>query len=214
VSAEAEPKSSSPEAFADALGRSPALLGLGFSLEPSRLERLSRYLAELDRWRRRVNLTGRLSPAQLADHAAESALGAVEIPPNARVVDVGSGGGLPGVPVAVLREDASVTLLEPRGKRAEFLRHVVRTLPLENARVLEERVETLEPESYDAATLRAVGHLPRVVGRARFLVPGGLFVLWTTGAEEARRALPDLEPVSLRPVPGALRKQIAVFRRR
>jgi len=89
---------------------------------------LARFLAELDRWRRRLNLTGRLSPSDLVSHALESVLGAPFLPDGARVVDIGTGGGFPGVPLAVWRPDLELTWLEPREKRAAFLRHVARTL--------------------------------------------------------------------------------------
>src|SRR5712692_1608387 len=139
---------------------------LGFPLADE-LEALSRFLTELDRWRRRINLTGPMDSETLVGHALESALGAKLIIDAKRVLDIGSGGGLPGVPIAICRPDLSVTLLEPREKRAAFLRHVIRTVPLENASVLEERLESVTA-IFDAATVRAVGRVAETIGRAEF----------------------------------------------
>src|SRR5471032_302369 len=115
----------------------------GLALYEPVLHALGRYLGELDAWRKRINLTGDLAPEDLCVHALESVAGVSLIPQGARVLDIGSGGGFPGVPLSIARPDISVTLLEPRSRRASFLRHVVRTVPISNAQVLAERVENL-----------------------------------------------------------------------
>src|ERR1700752_1891155 len=96
----------------------------GLDLAEPVVKGLAGYLAQLDIWRRRSNLTGRLAPEELVAHALESALGSSLIPKNARVIDIGSGAGFPGLPLPVVRRDLEVTLLEPRAKRSAFLRHV------------------------------------------------------------------------------------------
>src|SRR5262249_9405051 len=140
--------------------------------EPT-LAALGRYLAELDAWRQRINLTGDLAPEDLAVHAFESAAGAPLLPEGARVIDIGSGGGLPGIPLAIARPDIRLTALEPRRKRAAFLRHVLRSVPVENGEVLEDRVERVEAAGWNVATVRAVGSLGELVGEAPFLSKGG-----------------------------------------
>src|SRR5262245_55994364 len=130
----------------------------GFALELT-LESLAacgRYLEELDSWRRRTNLTGALSSAELAEHTPESFLGAGLIPSRASIADVGSGAGFPGIPLAISRPDLSVALVEPRLKRAAFLRHIARTLPLPNVQVYEARIEDLNGHAYDCVATRAV----------------------------------------------------------
>ena len=86
------------------------------------------------------------------------------LPPGARLIDVGSGGGLPGIPLAIARPDLSVTLLEATGKKAAFLEQAARTLALTNVRVIAARAEEAahdpaEREAYDLATARAVAPL-------------------------------------------------------
>ena len=182
--------------------------------EPS-VAALARFLAELDRWRRRVNLTGRLSSTELVSHSLESVLGARFLPEGARVVDIGTGGGFPGVPLALWRPDLEVTWLEPRGKRAAFLRHVARTIPAENARILVARQEDLPREGFGYATSRALTSKPDVWADAPFLQAGGALLLWTTGPE--KRAA-DLAAHGLRfegalPVPGSRGRAIGLFRK-
>lgn len=186
----------------------------GLALREPMLVALGRYLGELDAWRRRINLTGDLAPEDLAVHALESEAGAPLIPHGARLLDIGSGAGLPGVPLAIVRPDLSVTLLEPRSKRASFLRHVLRTVPVENATVLCERVERLQSPRYDVATSRAIGEIAELVDGAAFLLPPALFLAWTTDPESLAAVLsPHFTPDRTLPLARADRRVIAVFRK-
>lgn len=176
--------------------------------------RLAAYLAELDVWRRRTNLTGPFDSRELVSHALESVLGSQLIPHGIRVIDIGSGAGFPGLPLAIARSDLKVTLLEPRKRRAAFLRHVLQTLPLRNAEVLEKRAGALGDAGFDLATVRAVGDLGSTLRDARFLKPGGQLVAWTTdprGLSEALETAFSLQ--STVPVPGADRRVLALLRK-
>jgi 16S rRNA (guanine527-N7)-methyltransferase len=187
----------------------------GLSLGAPEVSSLARYLAELDLWRRRTNLTGPLSGEDLVSHALESALGAKLIPHGARVLDIGSGAGLPGVPLAIAGPSLTVALLEPRSLRAAFLRHVVQTLPMRNADVVEERIEKLAGRQYDIATTRALGNIPRLIGAAEFLVGGGALLSWTTEPQALARSLQkafSLETVL--PIPESRRRVLALLRKR
>ena len=185
----------------------------GLQLEES-ARALSRFLGELDRWRGRINLTGPMRSEALIGHALESALGGRLIIDAKRVLDIGSGAGFPGVPIAICRPDLSVTLLEPREKRAAFLRHAIRDVPVENASVRQERLESVT-DVFDAATVRAVGRVSEAIGAAKFLEEGGRLLAWTTDVPRLEASLSvffELEEVL--PVPGSSRRQIARFRRR
>jgi 16S rRNA (guanine527-N7)-methyltransferase len=170
---------------------------------------LARFLAELDSWRRRLNLTGRLSGDDLVTHALESAMGATLLPPEGAVVDIGTGGGFPGVPLAILRPDVAVTWLEPREKRAAFLRHVARVLPVENAVVQVARTEDLPESRFDVATCRAVGI--ESLDPARFLRPGGGLLLWTT-LPKAAKTPRGFSLDSVLPLPSSRERVIALYR--
>ncbi|SRR5579883_96668 len=115
------------------------------------------YLELLLKWNARLNLTSIRVPEQIVErHFAESTFAAQHLPPGIQnILDFGSGGGFPGVPIAICRPDLKVTLSESQGKKASFLREVARALALKNTTVFAGRAETLE-EHFDAITLRAV----------------------------------------------------------
>jgi 16S rRNA (guanine527-N7)-methyltransferase len=203
---------SPPEAFRELLAAAAPRFAL--SLSPETLDSLSRFLAELDRWRRAMDLTGPLSAPDLADHALESALGAHLLPSGGSVLDIGSGAGFPAVPVALMRPEMAVAALEPRMKRSEFLRHVSRTVPVGNLEVIRGRLEELEGRSFQAAAFRAVADVPARSPGARFLEGNGVLLAWTTDAESLLRELsPGFRLERTERIPGSRRRAIAVFRK-
>jgi 16S rRNA (guanine527-N7)-methyltransferase len=200
-----------PEAFRDLLENK--LADFRVDLDGQRKSRLARFLSELDVWRRTVNLTGRLSADELVSHTLESAFGANLLPLVASVVDIGTGGGFPGVPLAICRPDLRWMWLEPREKRAAFLRHVARVVPVENAEVVSGRAEELPVESSDSATSRGLKlDGPKVAGLLR---RGGSLFLWTTEEDAAKNVLLSarfrLEQTL--PIPASRHRVIALFRR-
>ena len=202
----------SPESFQALLKEHAPSFGL--DLPRAALEPLARFLSELDQARRRTNLTGPLAAEELVEHALESALGERLIPQGARVIDIGSGAGFPGVPLAIVRPDIAVTPVEPRRKRIEFLEAVSRALGVSNLSSPRKSLSDLPDESADAATARAVGGIERLLGNPRFLCPGGLFLAWTTDVGSLGRLLSPLFRLDGElPVPGSRRKRIARFRR-
>jgi 16S rRNA (guanine527-N7)-methyltransferase len=187
----------------------------GLSLGAREISSLARYLAELDLWRRRTNLTGPLSGEDLVSHSLESAFGGKLISHGARVLDIGSGAGLPGIPLAIAFPSFTMTLLEPRSLRAAFLRHAVQTVPVKNADVVEQRIEKLSGRKYEVATTRALGNIPRLIRRADFLVGGGALLSWTTEPQALAQTLKkafSLETVQ--PIPESRRRVLALFQKR
>ena len=186
----------------------------GLSFGAPEVASLARYLAELDLWRRRTNLTGPLSGEDLVSHTLESAFGVKLISHGARVLDIGSGAGLPGVPLAIAGPSLTVALLEPRSLRAAFLRHVVQTVPMRNADVVEERIERLAGRQYEVATTRALGNIPRLIRGAEFLVQGGALLSWTTEPQALAKSFKkafSLETVL--PIPESRRRVLALLRK-
>jgi 16S rRNA (guanine527-N7)-methyltransferase len=202
-----------PEFFAAEI--ETQLPAFGLALDESRVVLLARYLADLDQSRRRTNLTGPMSAEKLVFHALESVFGEKLIPHGTRLLDIGSGAGLPGIPLAIARPDLAVTLLEPRARRAAFLRHAARTVPAGNVEVLEVRVQSLGEPRYKVATARAVGNLADQIGEAPFLVPGGALLAWTTNAQALEAPLARLFSLETAlPVPGSHRRVVALLRKR
>jgi 16S rRNA (guanine(527)-N(7))-methyltransferase RsmG len=206
-----EGRASPPEAFREILEARSAACGV--SLDPASAETLSRYLALLDVWRRRTNLTGPISPEALADHALESALGA-DLLPGRLVADIGSGAGFPGVPLAILRPDTRVFPVEPRRKRREFLDTVRTELPLANLGEAASSTASLAPRVFSAAVTRALGGLGEILKKGPLWGPPALLLAWTTDAVALESELESAFRLdSVRDVPGSEKKKIAIFRR-
>lgn len=144
---------------------------------------LSLYFNRLRHWNSHINLTGPGSEADLvAEHLPDSfALAAVLTTP-CRVVDVGSGGGLPAIPFAVLCPNCRVTLVEPRAKRVAFLRTIVRELGLANVEIRAARVEAIAADpAFDAALSRATFPPAEWLAIGAGLVtPGGRVIVFGT----------------------------------
>ena len=120
---------------------------LGLSLSSAQADALHAYLSELTTWNQRLNLTSIRDPELMVRHHLIDCISVVPLlRPEGNLLDVGSGAGLPGIPISIMCPDKIVTLLEPRRKRANFLRHVSRTLRLTNIRVLESRIQSLTPD--------------------------------------------------------------------
>ena len=133
-------------------------------LAPALAEPLLAYLALLDRWNRTYNLTAIRDPREMV---AKHLLDSLAMHPYVQagtLADLGTGAGLPGIPLAIAQPALQVTLVESNGKKARFLREAVRTLQLSNARVAESRIEALDlPAAFDAITARALATLPLIL---------------------------------------------------
>lgn len=178
------------------------------------------YLALLARWNATYNLTAIRDPREMVTKHLLDSLAMAPYVADAPLADLGTGPGLPGIPLAIARPGCSVTLVESNGKKARFLREAVRTLKLPNARVAESRAEALaEPGAYAAITARALATLDRIIEvGGHLLAPGGQLLAMKAGtvAEEAA-ALPApwrLAAVHELQVPGlAATRQLAVVER-
>lgn len=151
-------------------------------------ERIASYFRELLRWNARVNLTGARDMAELLDDHLPDVFALSSLcPEGAKVVDVGAGGGLPGVPFAVLRPDCGLTMVEPRAKRVAFLHTAVRLADITRTSVVRGRVEDLAPHSYlfafSKATFAPVDWLAHA---GRVLAPEGLAAVLTARAGAER----------------------------
>ncbi|MFM9958865.1 MAG: 16S rRNA (guanine(527)-N(7))-methyltransferase RsmG [Phycisphaerales bacterium] len=168
----------------------------GIEFDAPDLVRLGRYLAILLGANETVNLTAVSDPDQAWTRHILDSLTLMaplsELPEGASIIDVGSGGGLPGIPLAIGMNHLRFTLLEATGKKAQFLSAVIEALGLTNARVLNERAEVVgqdhraHREMYDAVVARAVGPMSVI---AELTVPlakegGSVFLVKGQKAEE------------------------------
>ncbi len=149
---------------------------LDLALDAATQRRLLEYIALIAKWNRVHNLTAVRDSAQMVGNHLLDCLAVVPHLTPGAVVDVGSGPGLPGIPLALAWPQQAVTLIDSNHKKAAFLRQAVIELGLDNAQVVCERVETWQPpRGYDIVISRAFSDLPEFVQLAgRLCAPGGM----------------------------------------
>jgi 16S rRNA (guanine527-N7)-methyltransferase len=152
------------------------LAQLELGLSASARMQLLRYLALLQKWNRVYNLTAIRQPGRLVSHHLLDSLAALPYLPGPTLVDVGSGAGLPGIPVAIARPEWQVVLVESNHKKGAFLRQVLVELKLPQTQVTITRAEDWRPAQLaSGAVSRAFSDLSGFVDAARhIIVPDGI----------------------------------------
>jgi 16S rRNA (guanine527-N7)-methyltransferase len=189
----------SPPPLAPPADFSAQLAAVGVTLPPEALASLGDFLARLLAMNDRMNLTAITTPAEAWTRHVLDALTLMpalrSLPSVTRVVDVGSGGGVPALPLAIAMPDLRFTLIEATQKKAWFLEEAARALGLRNVAVHPERAEVLASgplaRSYDAVTARAVARLDALLPCTAPLARRGGALLFIKGAradEELRDA--------------------------
>ena len=176
--------------------------GLGLNLSPANIADLELFLQEMGRWNQVHNLTaieGEKNSIHL--HLIDSItvlplMRQFLVLPNPKIADLGSGGGLPAIPIAILQPEWHVTLIEAIRKKTAFLQHVRGKLGLRNIQVLSERVEAVaksQAGEFDAVISRAFTNLAHFLELSLpLLKPDGLVF-----AMKAKRADEELQDVSM-----------------
>jgi 16S rRNA (guanine527-N7)-methyltransferase len=145
---------------------------LGVEIDADITAQFSTHAAELIKWNRKINLTTITRPKDLAvNHFLDSLAPAHFIPENARMLDIGSGGGFPGIPLKILKPPLSVMLIDGTRKKVNFLKNVLRILKLKGIEAHQIRAENLLEdstyvESFDVIISRAVSSLEHFVKMA------------------------------------------------
>jgi 16S rRNA (guanine527-N7)-methyltransferase len=162
--------------LASALQRGCRALGLKPGAD--RCELLLAYMALLQKWNTAYNLTAVREPAEMVTRHLLDSLAVAPLLHGRRLIDVGSGAGLPGVPLAICAPQRQFHLLDSNGKRTRFLFQVKTALGLDNIEVQRTRVESFRPAlPYDAVLSRAFASLQEMVSSCRHLLaPGGRFL--------------------------------------
>lgn len=167
------------------------LAALGQDLPAALRERLIDYVELLARWNAAYNLTAVRDPGEMVHRHLLDSLAIAPHVSGVTLADLGSGAGLPGIPLALVAPERQVTLVDSNGKKARFLREAVRTLKLANVRVIEGRVQDV-PGQFDCITARAFATLADMLNWAGGLLAEGGSWLAMKGRlqEEEIAALP------------------------
>lgn len=167
------------------------LAALGQDLPAALRERLIDYVELLARWNAAYNLTAVRDPGEMVHRHLLDSLAIAPYVSGVTLADLGSGAGLPGIPLALVAPERQVTLVDSNGKKARFLREAVRTLKLANVRVIEGRVQDV-PGQFDCITARAFATLADMLNWAGGLLAEGGSWLAMKGRlqEEEIAALP------------------------
>ena len=153
------------------------LVALGLTLDREIQQRLLDYIALIEKWNRVYNLTAIREPEKMVSHHLLDSLAVAPHLRARRLLDVGSGAGLPGIPLALVSPDTQVTLLDSNHKKAAFLSQAIMELKLKNAAICNERVESWQTQNrFDAIISRAFSDMGEFVRITRHLLaPGGMF---------------------------------------
>lgn len=164
-------------------------------LSEKQLEQFEKYYEILIEYNEKFNITAITEKEEvIIKHFVDSILGVDKIK-GYSLIDVGSGGGFPAIPIKIMKPEIKLSLLEATGKKCEFLKAVIRELNLENVEVINNRAETLAKvnlyrESFDVCTARAVARLNTLLEYCMpFVKVGGEFVAYKGDAvEEVKEA--------------------------
>ena len=160
------------------------LRDLGLDLTVPAREQLLNFLGLLEKWNQTYNLTAVRDPEQMVPRHLLDSLTVLPYLQGPQVLDIGTGAGLPGIPLALARPDLEFTLLDSNAKKTRFATQAVHELGLQNVVVVQERVEKFHPEKkFDTLIARAFASIPDMLAasrhlcapRGRFLVMKGVF---------------------------------------
>lgn len=167
---------------------------LGLSVSPDQIEQLVAYADLLEKWNRAYNLTAIRDRREIVDrHLIESLSIAPFLSGDSRV-DVGTGAGLPGIPLAIIEPGVHYVLLDSNGKKTRFLSEVKRALALSNIDIETTRVESWRPaRHFDAVVTRAFADLGTTLERVDHLM-GSQGMLFAMKTESASKEVAEMPP--------------------
>ena len=196
----------------------------GLFLNDALVDRLEAFYALLSRWNLKINLTSLSDPDEAIDRLIlEPLLAARYLPPGpTRLMDIGSGGGSPAIPLMLAAPRVDLTMVEVKARKSAFLREAIRHVGLENARVETARAEELLTrtdlhEAFDVLSMRAVRLETKTLHTLQaFLKPGGLMLLFRgpSGPSAHTVVVPPLEFRETYPLVDTLQSRLTLLGKR
>ncbi|MHB1272417.1 MAG: 16S rRNA (guanine(527)-N(7))-methyltransferase RsmG [Rhodanobacter sp.] len=149
---------------------------LGLTLPAEAVPRLLDYQALLERWNAAYNLTAVRDAAEMVTRHLLDSLAILPFVQGATLADLGTGPGLPGIPLAIAAPGREILLVDSNGKKVRFLREAIRSLKLDGVRAVQSRVEDVQGQ-FDCITARAFASLADMLGwGGHLLAPGGVWL--------------------------------------
>lgn len=186
------------------------------------VERLAAYYELLSKWNRKINLTALEDPDEAVDRLLlEPVAAARHVPAQGlRLMDIGSGGGSPAIPLAMAGQVASLTMVEVKARKSAFLREAIRTLGLQSSQVETVRFEELlvRPDTHEAFELLSIRAV-RIEAKAltalqAFLAPGGTFLMFRGPGGQAEPAgIPQLKWLETVPLIETLQSRLTILQK-
>ena len=154
------------------------LRAMGLDLPAPTQEKLLNFLGLLEKWNHAYNLTAIREPEQMVSRHLLDSLALLPYLQGSRALDIGTGAGLPGIPLAVVRPDIEFTLLDSNAKKTRFVTQAAHELGLKNVTVAQARVEKFQPTAkFDILMARAFASIPDMLAASRHLcAPHGRFL--------------------------------------
>ena len=140
-------------------------------LDDDKIKRFSNYMNMLLRWNEKINLTAITEEYEIVLKHFIDSLSVIKYIDSGNIIDVGTGAGFPGIPIAILQKESKITLLDSLNKRIQFLNEVINKLELKNVTTVHSRAEDFgreNKEKYDIAISRAVANLSTLV---EYIIP-------------------------------------------
>ncbi|MEO0092410.1 MAG: 16S rRNA (guanine(527)-N(7))-methyltransferase RsmG [candidate division WOR-3 bacterium] len=159
---------------------------LGVNLTQDQLNKFQTYQQLLLDWNQKINLISRKDIGRIVSYHFIDSISAInEISNDAIVSDLGTGAGLPGIPIKILRNDITIYLVESIKKKANFLSETIKTLGLNNTLVFNQRAETIRKYKFDIILVRLLGKISEILPLAdKLLINNGKIIFYKTAVVE------------------------------
>jgi 16S rRNA (guanine527-N7)-methyltransferase len=162
-----------------------ALEDFGICLDAKSLQREIYFIEEMRQWNKHINLTAMIDPLEMVEKHLIDSLMLLKCCHDGPLLDVGSGAGLPGLPLAIARSAINVVSIETVGKKCAFQKHIKRSLKLTNYQVYNERIENHRPgDGYPQIVARAFAKIEKIINYTKHLTLTGTRIYLMLGAAD------------------------------
>jgi len=181
------------------------LAQLNLNLDSAQIDQLLTYISLIEKWNKAYNLTAVRDRQEMVTTHLLDSLAILPHLTGSRLADIGTGAGLPGIPLAICRPDWQLSLVDSNSKKTRFVQQAVLELKLSNVEVVHARVESLQPAvAFDTVLCRAFASMPDIVRLCRHLLTASGQIIAMKGQtphEELMQIAEDYQVIALR-VPG------------